>query len=88
MGGYTGIVTDRTTLQFQYAEPFERAGDVESARAVRQGARFSLLWREMLENTQNLYLWQDAVTAFRSNKIRSPGSRLGWECNSARKPLF
>lgn len=35
MGGYMGIVTDRTTLPIPHAEPIERSGHVESPCTVR-----------------------------------------------------
>ena len=55
MGGYTGIVTDRTTLQFRMLNR-SKGPAMWSPRAQCDKARFSLLRREMLENTQNLYL--------------------------------
>lgn len=54
MGGYTGIVTDRTNAAIPYAEPFERAGDVESARAVRQGALLAAVARNARKHAKSL----------------------------------
>lgn len=64
MGGYMGIVTDRSTLQFRMLNR-SKGPAMWSPRAQCDKALFSKLWREMLEKTPNLYLWQDAVTALK-----------------------
>ena len=83
MGGYTGIVTDRTTLQFRMLNR-SKGPAMWSPRAQCDKARFSLLWREMLENTQNLYLWQDAVTALQieQNTVAGVTTRMGVQFRS------
>ncbi len=43
------------------AQPLEGSGHVEPARAVRQRPFFRPKWRHELENTQNLYIWQDTA---------------------------
>ena len=83
MGGYTGIVTDRTTLQFRMLNR-AKGPAMWRPRAQCDKARFSLLWREMLENTQNLYLWQDAVTALQieQNTVAGVTTRMGVQFRS------
>lgn len=78
MGGYMGLITDRTTLQFRMLNR-SKGPAMWSPRAQCDKARFSLLWREMLENTPNLHLWQDAVTALRIDDRRVTGvvTRMG-----------
>ena len=83
MGGYTGIVSVRTTLQFRMLNR-SKGPAMWSPRAQCDKARFSLLWREMLENTQNLYLWQDAVTALQieQNTVAGVTTRMGVQFRS------
>ena len=78
MGGYMGIVTDRTTLQFRMLNR-SKGPAMWSPRAQCYKAQFSAAWRRMLENTPNLYLWQDAVVdlSVEEGKIRSVTTRMG-----------
>ena len=78
MGGYMGIVTDRTTLQFRMLNR-SKGPAMWSRRAQCDKAKFSAEWRRMLENTPNLYLWQDAVVdlSVEEGKIRSVTTRMG-----------
>lgn len=61
MGGMTGIITDRSAIQFRMLNRSKGAA-VWSPRAQSDRMRFSALWRSTLENTDNLDLWQDSVT--------------------------
>ena len=61
LGGFTGIVADRTTIQFRMLNRSKGAA-MWSPRAQCDKTRFSEEWRRLLENTVNLYLWQDAAT--------------------------
>ena len=78
MGGYMGIVTDRTTLQFRMLNR-SKGPAMWRPRAQCDKAKFSAEWRRMLENTPNLYLWQDAVVdlSVEEGKIRSVTTRMG-----------
>lgn len=78
MGGYMGIVTDRTTLQFRMLNR-SKGPAMWSPRAQCDKAKFSAEWRRMLENTPNLYLWQDDVVdlSVEEGKIRSVTTRMG-----------
>lgn len=83
MGGYMGIVTDRTTLQFRMLNR-SKGPAMWSPRAQCDKAHFSLLWREMLENTPNLHLWQDAVIALQieQNTVAGVTTRMGVQFRS------
>ena len=61
LGGMTGIITDLTTIQFRMLNRSKGAA-MWSPRAQCDKSRFSAEWRHTLENTKNLYLWQDSVT--------------------------
>ena len=61
LGGMMGIVTDRTTIQFRMLNRSKGAA-MWSPRAQCDKEAFSAEWRHLLENTTNLYIWQDAAT--------------------------
>ncbi len=60
MGGYMGIVTDRTAIQFRMLNR-SKGPAMWSPRSQSDRARFIDCWRGILENIPNLYLWQDTV---------------------------
>ena len=60
LGGLTGIVTDLTTIQFRMLNRSKGVA-MWSPRAQCDKSRFSAEWRHRLENTQNLYIWQDTA---------------------------
>ncbi|MDR0908008.1 MAG: FAD-dependent oxidoreductase, partial [Rikenellaceae bacterium] len=60
LGGQMGIITDRSTIQFRMLNRSKGAA-MWSPRAQCDKARFSDLWRQTLENTWRLYLWQDSI---------------------------
>ena len=60
LGGQTGRITDLTTIQFRMLNRSKGAA-MWSPRAQCDKQRFSEEWRNTLENTPNLYIWQDAA---------------------------
>lgn len=62
LGGLTGIITDRTAIQFRMLNR-SKGPAMWSPRSQSDLMRFSVLWREMLEQTDNLEMWQDSVTS-------------------------
>ena len=60
LGGQTGIVTDRCSLQFRMLN-LSKGPAVWSPRSQCDRAKFIWTWREILENTPNLNIWQDQV---------------------------
>ena len=60
LGGRTAIITDHSTIQFRMLNRSKGAA-MWSPRAQCDKSRFSALWREELENTENLYIWQDSA---------------------------
>jgi tRNA uridine 5-carboxymethylaminomethyl modification enzyme len=60
LGGYTGIVTDRCSLQFRMLN-LSKGPAVWSPRSQCDRAKFIWTWREVLENIPNLQIWQDQV---------------------------
>lgn len=61
LGGMMGIVTDRSAIQFRMLNRSKGAA-MWSPRAQCDKELFSRTWRSLLENTPNLYIWQDAAT--------------------------
>ena len=61
LGGCMGRITDRSTIQFRMLNRSKGAA-MWSPRAQCDKELFSRLWRRELENTPNLYIWQDAAT--------------------------
>ena len=60
LGGCMGRITDLTTIQFRMLNRSKGAA-MWSPRAQCDKSRFSEEWRHTLENTDNLYIWQDTV---------------------------
>lgn len=79
LGGRMGIVTDRAAIQFRMLNR-SKGPAMWSPRSQCDRMRFSALWREELEHTPNLFLWQDDVTELTfDNEGRLDGvkTRLG-----------
>lgn len=60
LGGWTGVVTDRTAIQFRLLNR-SKGPAMWSPRAQCDRNKFIWAWREILENTPNLHIWQDTV---------------------------
>lgn len=60
LGGHTGEVTDRTAIQFRMLNR-SKGPAMWSPRAQCDRAKFIWEWRQILENTENLSIWQDLV---------------------------
>lgn len=72
MGGLTGVITDRTALQFRMLNR-SKGPAMWSPRAQSDRMRFSAMWRHELEHTPGLYIWQDSVVRL----ITEPGDGEG-----------
>jgi tRNA uridine 5-carboxymethylaminomethyl modification enzyme len=62
MGGYSGIVTDLSMIQFRMLNR-SKGPAMWSPRAQNDRMLFAAKWREMLENTPNIDFYQDMVKA-------------------------
>lgn len=60
MGGYTGIIADKTTLQFRMLNR-SKGPAMWSPRAQNDRMRFAEEWRLTLESLANVDMWQDTV---------------------------
>ena len=60
LGGHTGLVTDRTAIQFRLLNR-SKGPAMWSPRAQCDRNQFIWAWRAVLENTPHLHIWQDTV---------------------------
>lgn len=61
LGGQMGIVTDRSAIQFRMLNR-SKGPAMWSPRAQADRVKFIDNWRAVIENTENLYMWQDSAT--------------------------
>lgn len=72
LGGMTGIVTDRTAIQFRMLNR-SKGPAMWSPRSQSDRVKFSETWRSILENTPGLEMWQDSVTSLLIDDDRRVG---------------
>ena len=60
LGGFTGLVTDRSSLQFRMLNR-SKGPAMWSPRSQCDRIKFIQNWRQILEQTPNLYIWQDTA---------------------------
>lgn len=61
LGGASGIVSDRSMIQFRMLNR-SKGPAMWSPRAQCDRSMFSQVWRQVLENRDNLYMWQERAT--------------------------
>ena len=78
LGGYSGIITDRTAIQFKMLNK-SKGPAMWSPRAQSDRMRFAEEWRNMLEQTSNLDFYQDMVNGLiiEGDKIVGVKTSLG-----------
>jgi tRNA uridine 5-carboxymethylaminomethyl modification enzyme len=83
MGGYSGIVSDRSTIQFRMLNK-SKGPAMWSPRTQNDRMLFAATWREMLENTPNVDFYQDMVRSIiiKDNKACGVVTGLGHEVRS------
>ena len=92
LGGMMGRVTDQSAIQFRMLNRSKGAA-MWSPRAQCDKAEFSRIWRRTLENTPNLYLWQDSVTEIlldhsgEKPRVKGVKTRMGVEIEANRVVL-
>lgn len=63
LGGMMGLVTDATAIQFRMLNR-SKGPAMWSPRSQSDRQQFIIKWREILDATPNLHIWQDTVTEF------------------------
>jgi tRNA uridine 5-carboxymethylaminomethyl modification enzyme len=78
LGGYSGIVSDNSALQFRMLNRSKGAA-MWSPRTQNDRARFAEEWRLMLEQTPNIDFWQDNVSSLiiKNNKVEGVVTGMG-----------
>src|SRR5512139_2181598 len=76
LGGYSGIVTDETLIQFRMLNR-SKGPAMWSPRAQNDRMLFSWKWREMLEQTPNLDFYQDMVKGLLIKDKKVVGVKTG-----------
>ena len=62
MGGMSGIVTDRSMIQFRMLNK-SKGPAMWSPRAQCDRQKFTIEWRKVLERTNNLFIWQEQANS-------------------------
>ncbi|MDG1227903.1 MAG: tRNA uridine-5-carboxymethylaminomethyl(34) synthesis enzyme MnmG [Polaribacter sp.] len=83
LGGYSGIVTDKTAIQFKMLNK-SKGPAMWSPRAQSDRMQFAECWRTMLEETENVDFYQDSVNGllFDGDKITGVKTALGLKIKS------
>src|SRR5882757_7610609 len=83
LGGYSGIITDKTSLQFRMLNR-SKGPAMWSPRTQSDRMRFAEEWRLSLERTPNVDFWQDTVTSIlvKNNATAGVRTSLGIEIES------
>jgi len=74
LGGYTGIITDASALQFRMLNR-SKGPAMWSPRAQCDKIQFSLYWRKILESACKLDIYHDSVTGFLFENSKITGVR-------------
>ena len=83
MGGYSGIVSDRTMIQFRMLNK-SKGPAMWSPRCQSDKMMFSAEWRSMLEKTPNVDFWQDMVIGllFNGDQVKGVKTMMGGDIES------
>lgn len=86
LGGFMGIVTDKTAIQFRMLNR-SKGPAVWSPRAQCDRGKYIWTWREILENTPNLHIWQDQVRELIVENGTVLGVKTYYECTFRAKAV-
>ena len=87
LGGYTGIVTDSTAIQFRLLNR-SKGPAMWSPRSQSDRMLFIMKWREMLDKTPNLNIWQDIVNQLIIKNNTVIGVITGFGCEFYSKTVI
>ncbi|MDR1257791.1 MAG: tRNA uridine-5-carboxymethylaminomethyl(34) synthesis enzyme MnmG [Tannerellaceae bacterium] len=78
MGGHMGIVTDLSSIQFRMLNR-SKGPAMWSPRSQSDRIRFTETWKNILENQENLHIWQDTVSelSVEKNEVSGVKTRMG-----------
>lgn len=82
LGGMSGVVSDKTAIQFRMLNQ-SKGPAMWSPRSQNDRQKFIITWRKIIENTENLDIWQDEVvrinTSSDNKEIAGVTTALGVE---------
>lgn len=83
LGGYTGIVTDTSMIQFRMLNKSKGAA-MWSPRAQCDRTIFTIEWRKIIEQNKNIDMWQDIATGLLldGNVVKGVITKMGVEFRS------
>ncbi|HMX86648.1 MAG TPA: tRNA uridine-5-carboxymethylaminomethyl(34) synthesis enzyme MnmG, partial [Saprospiraceae bacterium] len=83
MGGYSGIVTDHTMIQFRMLN-LSKGPAMWSPRAQSDRMAFALKWRKMLEDNHSIDFWQEMVSSIivKNGVVKGVRTSMGIEIMS------
>lgn len=83
LGGYSGIVTDHTAVQFRMLNR-SKGPAMWSPRAQSDRMQFAAKWRQMLEQHPNIDFWQEMVRGLvvKDGRVRGVVTGMGLEIES------
>ena len=87
LGGYTGIVTDSTAIQFRLLNR-SKGPAMWSPRSQSDRMQFIMKWREMLDKTPNQNIWQDIVNQLIIKNNTVTGVITGFGCEFYSKTVI
>ncbi len=78
LGGYSGIVTDRSIIQFRMLNK-SKGPAMWSPRAQCDRQKFTTEWRKVLEGTENLHIWQEQAQSLiiENGIVKGVGTSFG-----------
>ncbi|MDP4709620.1 MAG: tRNA uridine-5-carboxymethylaminomethyl(34) synthesis enzyme MnmG [Saprospiraceae bacterium] len=84
LGGYSGIVTDHTMVQFRMLN-LSKGPAMWSPRAQSDRFEFAKVWRQMLEAHPNIDFWQEMVKGLvvKDNRVKGVRTGMGLEIEAA-----
>jgi len=69
LGGLSGLITDRSMIQYRMLNR-SKGPAMWSPRAQCDRQKFSIEWRKALEDTKNLYIWQEEAKKLIIEKVK------------------
>lgn len=87
LGGYAGIVADKTGIQFRMLNK-SKGPAMWSPRTQNDRTLFIQEWRQIIENKENLYLWQDTVKKLIIEDDKVTGVITGLQVNFYAKSVI
>lgn len=87
LGGYMGLITDATAIQFRMLNK-GKGPAVWSPRAQCDRGKFIWKWREVLDSTPNLDIWQDQADKLLVEKGEAIGIKTVWGAEFKAKSII